>query len=905
MAYKTLAPTSPEIELYLGPPSIEHNKSSIWVERTNFYCGDPNIKDQKETIDKSILSSNSTLDYLIIGFDTEYKTSNLPIRASELRVEGTQTKNLILSYQFAAKLGDFTWEGICCPKDGERITLGQFIVFVLGLGRQSNLPFLIPKKIYLVGHFTRADIPAFADFVELTGFMTNVRSTFLTTENAINVDIDFKDLDEIVSLNIYVRDTMLLTPAASKSLKALGELVNIPKIALSDDPDRHKFMIRNMDQVREKDWELFKKYAINDAIICLKYIEILIQRYYELTKKKGIPVTLTSIGVELLMSDWKDRYKDDQGVQGRELVKEKYWVQSKSRYNFKTSSVLIEEVYRHREFVTECYHGGRNEQFWFGPSYESEWNDFDLTSAYPTAMALIGKPDWKNIRMCMDVNEMTPTTLGFASVEFKFPESVRYPTIPVRTSNGLIFPSEGVSCCAAPEIFLARQLGAEIKIKYGLIIPCNENDLIFGEFIKYCISERSKAGKKTVTGLFWKELSNSTYGKTAQGLREKRVYDMRDKSVKSLPESKITNPYFASYITSFVRAVLGEIINSVPSKRMVFSCTTDGFLTDATEKEMLQVQNNGSLTRLYGKAQKYLTGESSVLEVKHSVKQLLGWRTRGQATLSAGEPKLGEKDFNVVLAKGGIYTAPELEEDVDQNDEVIKYFFNRTSTTSIEIPSKIGVRDMVEMNADLVEKIIEKRLSMEFDWKRCPETIGTSQHYSHIFFSTKPWKSIDQFLDVKELWGDFVKAEFFCIKTEANFNLFADLVESKFGIERNQSKYLHKNNPDVQRLRQQFCSAWRLSKAGLIYDHVAYPAPKLAELLTSIGIPTQKHHIQNGHKKSFINNATPATITVMKLLNELKKIFPKLEIELFIPSENQGSLSLKSNKRSVFAKRVK
>ena len=44
----------------------------------------------------------------------------------------------------------------------------------------------------------------------------------------------------------------------------------------------------------------------------------------------------------------------------------------------------------------------------------------------------------------------------------------------------------------------------------------------------------------------------------------------------------------------------------------------------------------------------------------------------------------------------------------------MRYFFNRSPTTSLDIPSKLGVRDMVEMNADLVEKILEKRLSMEF-----------------------------------------------------------------------------------------------------------------------------------------------------------------------------------------------
>ena len=113
--------------------------------------------------------------------------------------------------------------------------------------------------------------------------MTNVRSTFLSTDTPISVSIDFEDQEDNVDLNVFIRDTMLLTPAASKSLKALGELVGIPKLMLSENIEKQKFMIRNMDLVRHQDWELFKRYAINDAHICLKYIEMLIERYKSLT----------------------------------------------------------------------------------------------------------------------------------------------------------------------------------------------------------------------------------------------------------------------------------------------------------------------------------------------------------------------------------------------------------------------------------------------------------------------------------------------------------------------------------------------------------------------------------------------------------------------------------------------
>jgi hypothetical protein len=72
-------------------------------------------------------------------------------------------------------------------------------------------------------------------------------------------------------------------------------------------------------------------------------------------------------------------------------------------------------------------------------------------------MALIGLPDWKNIVLTTDVESFLPTTLGYACVDFKFPKGTRYPTLPVRTDNGLVFPLEGTSSCAAPEIYLAKK----------------------------------------------------------------------------------------------------------------------------------------------------------------------------------------------------------------------------------------------------------------------------------------------------------------------------------------------------------------------------------------------------------------------------------------------------------------
>jgi hypothetical protein len=887
-------------EFWIEPPElkIKNSKSSIWVESNDFYC---NLQDDSGLSVKE----HDSKQYLLVGFDTEFKTPSVALSPSEVKEEG-KARSLILSYQFHAKTsGGLEWSGICCPEGDERITLKDFMIFVLGTGARVHGIRSLPIKVYLVGHFTRADIPAFADFQELTKYMSAVRSTFVSTDSYVKVNLPTSaDEDDDVSLRLYIRDTMLLTPQSSKSLKALGELVGIEKVELTPDREEFKRVIRNMDKLRYENWNLFKRYALTDAEICVRYMEKVIDQYKAVTGNFKVPITLTGIGVDLLLKSWSDEGLDPLLMLGKERVKQSYYSKPKGRYIYKTTDVEIACVHREIVFVTECYHGGRNEQFWFGPGFKDDWSDFDLSSAYPTAMSLIGLPDWFNIHDSKNLDDYGPETLGFVEVEFEFPGDTRYPTLPVRTDNGLIFPLKGLSCCAAPELFVARKLGATLTIKHGVIVPTDSGTRIFGNFIKDCINKRMNAGSKTLEGLFWKEISNSTYGKTAQGLHEKRVYDMRDREGKSLPPSKITNAFYASYITSFTRAVLGEIMNSVPINRMVFSCTTDGFICNMTDAEAVVCQQ-GVLSSLYAKQRRLLTKDSTVLDKKHAVKRPLGWRTRGQATLDVGDSHPKQGDFHIVLAKGGIYTPPEFEEDDEQNAEIVRLFFERTPETRIVVEAKTGVRDMVEYNADFVEKIFSKRLNMEYDWKRAPLSVIESRTYGHIAFSTRPWITREQFFTIRDNWNEYVKNDPHCLKTMSDFDEFSSFVESRTFLEAQTAKYLRKKRGDVNRLRQMLCSAYKNSAAGLKPKVNGLNDLSFAELLTDVGIPCKKADVENGKKKEFVPHSCPPTEQVELLLVQLQTFFKDLDGSLFVyDSDGANPIRLSQRSKCSFIDRV-
>ncbi len=862
--------SGPSVSVYEKPPELDKTKSTFWLKQQDF-AEDTSLPSQGKR--KSLTAG----PYLIIGFDTEFKTPEYHITKDHIVTGGAKYR--VLSYQFHAKtLDGKEWQGICCTEGDERMSIPEFLIFVLGIGARKHGITNLPQTIFLVGHFTRADIPAFSDFKTQTALLSSVRSTFLNIDHQLNIPLEHDGVN-VANLRVVVRDTMLLTPQATKSLRGIGDLVGFPKLQLDPDPKKHQQLIENMDVVRRERWDIYRDYALMDATICVRYIERIIQQYEAVTGKKKVPVTLTSIGVDLLLKSWAEdlriNYLD---VLGKEMVRQKVFSKQKNYYLTKKVEVDVEELSHLIPFITECYHGGRNEQYWFGPGFEDNWVDIDLASAYPTAMSLIGMPDWRAIKESTRLDDFTPVTLGFAWVDFKFPASTRYPTMPVRSDNGLVFPLEGTTYCSSPEIFAARNLGCQIKIRKGVIVPTNQEIKIFGEFIKACIKKRQQAGSKTLEGLFWKEISNSTYGKTAQGLRKKRVYDMRDRETKPLPPSRITNPCFASFITSYVRAVLGEILNAIPKEATVFSCTTDGFITNVAETYIPKM-SSGPLATIYAKARADLVGDPNMLEIKHAIRKPLGWRTRGQATLKQ-HAHLTTEESGVVLAKGGIFTKPESETDVQQNNEIIDLFFNRTPTSMILVGSLTGIRDIVEHDADLVPKEINKRLSMEYDWKRQPISASFSDEYNHIYFPTRPWKTVDQFKTVRELWDEYTKGSPKCIKTLNDFSAFADQIECK-GLAPEKARYLRKENPDTHRLRQSLCKAWQHSEAGLVKDP-KMTARQFAELLDSLGLPCKRSDVENGKKKPFQPNTCPPTDNVKSLLEQLKLKFPQIKVNKFL-----------------------
>ena len=794
---------------------------------------------------------------VLIGFDTEYQPRD--------------GQNDVLSYQYYAcdPTGAITWRGIFYPgENGSRVKLTWFIEHIISAGRQQNKLSRWPKRAYLIGHFSIADLVTFDDFEDFKTEFDAIRRTYAsitqdTTITCWNVN------RHPHKIKLVLRDSMLLAPAGMQSLKAIGNLVGVRKLELNPGE------IENMQTLLTEHPRRFEDYALRDPEIAVHYCLKIMAINKELTGKAEIPPTLSSIGINHLLNTWETYGINKNSVLGTEETISQEWSANLGHSIKRRITVPTADRYCHESFVTECYHGGRNEQFFFGASEIGDWIDFDLCGAYTTAMALIGMPRWDQIRCTKDVHDFQPGVLGYARVKFLFPDNTRFPCLPVRTANGLVFPLEGESYCCSPEIYLAQTMAAQVEVVHGVILPADFNERPFEKFIVDCTTRRKSFDKKTLDELFWKELANGSYGKTAQGLRRKRVFDARSGEHQDLPPSKVTNPYFAAYVTSFVRAALGEILNRLPLHVQVSNATTDGFLSTATDAEAITAAQ-GPICLLFAQSRMRICGDVTVLERKHQVRQVLGWRTRGQATII---PMPGK---DTVLAKAGLQSPTR--DRAEQNQWILDRFVNRTENTT-QISKRLRTLPEIYKNGgDLVSKETTIKVSMEYDWKRRPSTMTTRPINStpHLYFDTVPWRNVAEFTACREQWQNFAGSEGRVLKSESDLTRFNDyrVTASVVGVRK------PRNNSALKTARRMFLRAYVRSEWGLDATVMSYS--EVAAWMTNLGYTTKKSDLENANRPhaKLAAHLVPITPVVDIFIARIRERFPAFQLDRLLQQQS-------------------
>lgn len=583
---------------------------------------------------------------------------------------------------------------------------------------QKNKIALI-KEVYLIAHFTTADITSWSDFDAIKGEFSILRKSFVTIDRVIKLD----------KWRVYLRDTSLLTPTL-QSLGAIGNLYPDKGLSKIDLPLSAK---NNMEQFMSTDFKTFKEYALRDSVITLFHSLIVQQSYYDFCGIYTIPITLSSLASNYLAKQLIGTQNNSKYF--NPVINGKFGMKTLKSILSPIGIELSGDLHEYIDYFLGAYHGGRNESYIYG-QIKGVFYDYDLPGAYPTGMSLVNYPDWsaREVINSMDSVDFMKLYEGrlvrsftALKVEFQFPDSVMYPNLPVRLDqSSIIFPSQGISYCTGLEILLAYRLGCEFKVIGGSFIPfigiedknqtvlakpegeqfldvveprlteCylkftnffkskrivevteNQsvvlkkesiqmqsevipkdvpsvpiNDIIddstlvnskkdlFTEFpesafylvVKELTAKRALYPKKSYNNLLYKFIANAGIGQMARGLNNKKVFDVKTNSTVFITPGPLINPLYAGWITSFIRTVLSEIMNEVHRKGgKIISCTTDGFITDLSELDFLQIDGVlGEFSRLYKLARVRLDFSDQLLEIKFTEKiGIISWSTRGQ-----------------------------------------------------------------------------------------------------------------------------------------------------------------------------------------------------------------------------------------------------------------------------------
>ena len=278
--------------------------------------------------------------------------------------------------------------------------------------------------------------------------------------------------------------------------------------------------------------------------------------------------------------------------------------------------------------------------------------------------------------------------------------------------------------------------------------------------------------------------------------------------------------------------------------------------------------------------------EGNMLELKHKVRQIIAMKTRGQVTAKTfeGEP--------LILAKAGVSSSIEADKTdtpeaikLKHNDYMVDLFMQRQAGDLTKSYPFTSFREQWVKDTDVIRLTREKRLNLEFDFKRRlinPRVI-TVKDREHIAFDSVPWATIEECDRARAVFDGWRRKR--CLKTAEDYEDWEDnyqfaLVRDKLQKSKvvdSEVRATNKGIADV--LRRMFLRAYSQELCGLVKT-MKYI--EMADWLTQRGYPTTVDELKNAKRAKFVAHAVPPTTRVMKLAGVLTEGFPTIEIQKFI-----------------------
>jgi hypothetical protein len=620
-------------------------------------------------------------------------------------------------------------------------------------------------KLFLIGHNTAADLSPLADFKDYKDQFDLIYKSFTTLSKPLRLKTTKVIEGKHISVYIYLRDTSMLGPAGTP-LKVLGDQLGVPKLELPQGS------LSNMELLLNENPDLFKAYALRDAEIALLFA--LHTEHFNATKvdsRVWIPTTVSTMAKNYVLT-----YRLKHQMAQIERFDE-YHLGDMQKVLTPKGIQTTGAVAAALPLFLGSSRGGRNESFAYGFDTSQRWYDYDLTSAYTTALALAAEPnysrhwiiptDFKPDDLVSFINSpLLYNTYSAFVVEFQFPSDRKFPNLPVHLDKTLtVYPLEGESFANGLSLKVALDNGCKIlNVKSGCVIPFkNAPYVIYDNTTKTCgvkswdsdldpetgniptlnpnpnarqsfieqmpyygvISElqanRIKYPKGTFNNQFYKLMGNAIYGQTAMGLAAKAVFNSRKNQMDKVGYSQLTNPVVVSWNTDFVRAVLSECLNFIEQRGGdIISCTTDGFITNLKGLDEDPSFGGGPLTAYYSLGRQLLSDSPAFLEKKGDTQGIASWCVRGQLGLEPGSKLKAMTGYQAKFK-----TMEELQE------IVVAYLDSSNREISFMQQSLRSGKDIYTGGGAVTPKLEEKSFRLIFDNRRRVIPHSISQSVTH------------------------------------------------------------------------------------------------------------------------------------------------------------------------------
>lgn len=660
---------------------------------------------------------------------------------------------------------------------------------------ESRLSISLNRVTYICAHESAADLSMLSDFDTFKDNLDIVHRSFVTLSKPILLK-DYKS-------KIHFRDTILLAPIGAKSLKDIGNIYGGEFKKIEIDPS----YIKRMDLLLTENPELFEKYAKQDAVVTLKHASTMEDFYLSLSKL-GVPLTLSSVGKSYVLKEWeKVHFK---GYQYGDDLNLSTLITPKGARSAPVSTYIVPFIAGYRGGRNESFmYGVENclaiQKIWYDYDLISCYTTVMSLLGVPD----YNKAGYLfNSTVLKMEDRKLLTNYIILDVTFEFKKGTKYPSIPTRVDNDVdIYPLKGRSTITGPEYLVAKAMGCKLFVKSGVIIPfvhlesgydskknkvkevkevavvnevakeieVRKNEESLSDVSKESLSKitdlpnsswsnyktpyrdivtklqqkRREFEKGTFGNYMYKEIGNSIYGHIAMGIGGKKTFDVKTKSFVKVEGSVLSSPVLASYITGFVRALIGECLNNI--HRLggeAASVTTDGFMTTIKDLEdkilALEDESTKICLHLYRYARGLLTYREETglfdnrgLEVKNVERNLiLSCKTRVQ---------FGSTD-------GGISAATGFQTSKLEKDFIIDYF--SSIINSVDRDKRIeyiqtslrSASDIYNNGGNVVLVYKDKSFSLEYDNKRC-----IIENNSSSLLDTKPWDNVISYRKIRIL----------------------------------------------------------------------------------------------------------------------------------------------------------